>query len=486
MNFNLLNFLDNSLQNMSNMKFDISRNKSSIIKVIGVGGGGGNAVNYMYKQGIIGVDFAICNTDNQALENSPVPIKVALGPSLTEGRGAGSKPEVGKEACIESIDDIRTFLNDGTKMLFITAGLGGGTGTGAAPIIAKASKEMGILTVAIVTTPFTFEGARRHKHALEGLESLKKNVDAYLVISNDKIRMMYGNLELSKAFSNADDVLNTAAKAIAEIITVAGYINVDFEDVNYVLRESGIALMGCGIAEGPDRARKAIEQALASPLLEDNDIIGAKNLLLNISSGTKEVSMDEVNEIMEYVQHQAGRGTDIIWGNCTDPNMGDQLSITIIAAGFDTSRKRDVKKEEKEIITPLDSDYNGVSNLNEYTVFDVDTDTAKTYDFEDDFQVANPHRPLVMANDPFTHPSSNAGGEVRQKNYQYNTEVEPLDNPETLANAEKVPAYIRRGFSLEDDKPAIPPKGKISVSYYADSEGTIKTTENGFLRKILD
>lgn len=467
------------------MKFDISKSKTSIIKVIGVGGGGGNAVNYMYNQGIVGVDFAICNTDNQALENSPVPIKIALGPNLTEGRGAGSKPDVGKEACIESIDEVRRFLSDGTKMLFITAGLGGGTGTGAAPIIAKASKEMGILTVAIVTTPFTFEGSRRFKHALEGLEALKKNVDAFLVISNDKIRMMYGNLELSKAFSNADDVLNTAAKAIAEIITVAGYINVDFEDVNYVLRESGIALMGCGVADGPERARKSIEQALASPLLEDNDIIGAKNLLLNISSGTKEVSMDEVNEIMEYVQHQAGRGTDIIWGNCTDTSLGDKLSITIIAAGFDTSRKKEEKQTPKEIVTSLESDYDGVSDLNEYTVFDIDNDTAKTVEF-DDFKPLERPRPVVMENDPYTASTADTNAGIKQKTYQYNSAIEPLDNPDTLANAEKVPAYIRRGFNLDEDRPVVAPKGKISVSYYADSEGTIKTTENGFLKKHVD
>ncbi|MFT6783400.1 MAG: cell division protein FtsZ, partial [Saprospiraceae bacterium] len=254
------------------MEFDLKQNNSSIIKVIGVGGGGGNAVAHMYEQGIVGVDFAICNTDAQAMDHSEIPVKISLGPHLTEGRGAGSKPEVGKEACIESIDEVRNFLSDNTKMLFITAGMGGGTGTGAAPIIAKAAKEMNILTVAIVTLPFKFEGMRRNKQALEGLEQLKKNVDSILVVSNDKVKEIHGNLELSKAFSQADNILTTAAKGIAEIITVIGNINVDFEDVNTVMKDSGVAIMGHAIAEGEDRARKSIQTALNSPLLEDNDI----------------------------------------------------------------------------------------------------------------------------------------------------------------------------------------------------------------------
>ncbi|HRG67053.1 MAG TPA: cell division protein FtsZ, partial [Saprospiraceae bacterium] len=273
------------------MKFNIPNYNHSIIKVIGVGGGGGNAVGHMFRQGIIGVDFAICNTDAQAMETSPIDKKISLGPSLTDGRGAGSKPETGKEACIESIDEIRSFLADGTKMLFVTAGMGGGTGTGAAPIIAKAAKEMGILTVGIVTLPFHFEGLRRKRQALEGLENLKKNVDAILVISNDKLKEMYGDLTLTQAFDNADNVLSTAAKSIAEIITVPGYINVDFEDVNFVMKDSGVALMGYGEAEGMARARIYIHMALTSPLLEENDIRGAKHILLNITSGNKEVTM---------------------------------------------------------------------------------------------------------------------------------------------------------------------------------------------------
>ena len=279
---------------------------NSIIKVIGVGGGGGNAVAYMYRQGIHGVDFAICNTDNQALEASPVPIKVQLGPNLTEGMGAGSVPEVGKQSCIESIDEIRKFLESGTKMVFITAGMGGGTGTGAAPIIAKAAKEMDILTVAIVTLPFKFEGLRRRNQALEGLENLKKNVDSILVISNDRLREEFGNLSLKNAFAKADDILTTAARGIAEIITLPGYINVDFKDVNTVMKNSGVSIMGYAEAEGEDRARIAVEQAINSPLLEDNDIRGAQHILLNISSGTNEVTMDEITEITDYIQEEAG------------------------------------------------------------------------------------------------------------------------------------------------------------------------------------
>ena len=284
------------------MQFDIPKKESSIIKVLGVGGGGSNAVNHMFKTGIKGVDFAICNTDIQSMDSSEIEVKLQLGPITTEGRGAGSIPEVGKEACIESIDSVRDFLSNNTKMVFITAGLGGGTGTGAAPIIAKAAKDMGILTIAIVTLPFKFEGTRRIRQAYEGLEDLKKNVDSILIISNDKLRMMYGNLPISEAFAYADDILTTAAKGIAEIITIAGYINVDFEDVNTVMRESGITVMGSASAEGENRAVKAVEAALSSPLLEDNDIRGAKHILLNITSGTKEVTMDEIGEITEYIQ----------------------------------------------------------------------------------------------------------------------------------------------------------------------------------------
>ncbi|WP_443940071.1 cell division protein FtsZ [Pedobacter sp. MW01-1-1] len=335
------------------MQFEMLKDKSSIIKVIGVGGGGGNAVNHMYLSGITGVDFIICNTDAQALESSPIPNKVQLGASLTEGMGAGSIPEVGKNSAIENIDDIKAMLGSTTKMLFITAGMGGGTGTGASPIIAKAAKELDILTVAIITTPFSFEGKRRRLQAEEGMEELKKYVDSYLVISNDRLREIFGNLTLGSAFGQADDILTTAAKGIAEIITVPGYINVDFKDVRTVMKESGVAIMGSYAAEGEQRALQAVEGALASPLLKDSEIEGARYILLNISSGVREVTMDEVSVITDFIQEKAGLSADLIWGNCSDESLGEKLSVTIIATGFQTSEERVNEEKNKKKISLL-------------------------------------------------------------------------------------------------------------------------------------
>lgn len=335
------------------MQFEMLKEKSSIIKVIGVGGGGGNAVNHMYRQGISGVDFIICNTDAQALELSPIPNKVQLGASLTEGMGAGSIPEVGKNSAIENIDDIKHMLGTNTRMLFITAGLGGGTGTGASPIIAKAAKELDILTVGIVTTPFSFEGKRRKMQAEDGLNEFKKYVDSYLVISNDRLREIFGNLTLGSAFAQADDILTTAAKGIAEIITIPGYINVDFKDVRTVMKESGVAIMGSFSAEGENRALRAVEGALASPLLKDNEIEGARYILLNISSGVKEVTMDEVSVITDFIQQEAGLAADLIWGNCTDETLEEKLSVTIIATGFQTMEEREVEKNQSRKISVL-------------------------------------------------------------------------------------------------------------------------------------
>lgn len=329
------------------------KEKSSIIKVIGVGGGGGNAVNHMYKQGITGVDFIICNTDAQALELSPIPNKVQLGASLTEGMGAGSIPEVGKNSAIENIDDIKQMLGANTKMLFITAGMGGGTGTGASPIIAKAARELDILTVGIITTPFSFEGKRRKMQAEEGLEEFKKHVDSFLVISNDRLREIFGNLTLGSAFAQADNILTTAAKGIAEIITLPGYINVDFKDVRTVMKDSGVAIMGSCAAEGEGRALKAVEGALLSPLLKDNEIEGARYILLNITSGVTEVTMDEVSIITDFIQQEAGLSADLIWGNCRDESLGEQISVTIIATGFQTKDEREKEQSSKKVISML-------------------------------------------------------------------------------------------------------------------------------------
>ncbi len=315
----------------------------SIIKVLGVGGGGSNAVNHMFKQGITGVDFAVCNTDVQALESSPVPIKIEIGNK--NGLGAGAKPEVGRAAAEESLDKIVELLSDdATQMLFITAGMGGGTGTGAAPVIAKLAREKNILTVGIVTLPFGFEGRRRKQQAEIGIDELKKHVDALLVISNDKLREQFGNLVLGEAFGQADNVLADAAKGIAELITVPGYINVDFEDVRTVLQNSGKAIMGSAKAEGENRAERAIEEAMNSPLLNDNEIAGATDILLYITTGSDDITMDEITEITDYVQMESGNNAETIWGVGKDENLGNNIGITIIATGFD----KVVEEPEKE------------------------------------------------------------------------------------------------------------------------------------------
>lgn len=339
------------------MQFELPSESGSIIKVIGVGGGGSNAVNHMYRQGIQGVDFIVCNTDKQALEISPVNNKIQLGFNLTKGLGAGSIPEMGKNSALETIDDIRKYLSDGTQMVFITAGLGGGTGTGAAPIIASVAKEMGILTVAIVTLPFTFEGKKRKLQADAGLEELKKYVDTLLVICNDKLREIYGNLKMSEAFAHADNVLTGAAKSIAEIISLNLHINVDFNDVKTVMKDSGRAIMGTASASGENRAIRAVEGALNSPLLNDSNIRGARHVLLNIMSGSDDISMDEFTEITDYIQEESGYSAELITGYGIDQSLGDNVNVTIVATGFQTNDQfgfEAPKKLEKEVINLTD------------------------------------------------------------------------------------------------------------------------------------
>ena len=473
------------------MQFDMPKKESSIIKVLGVGGGGSNAVNYMYKMGIKGVDFAICNTDVQSMENSDIPIKLQLGPERTEGRGAGSNPDVGKEACIESIDSIREYLQDNAKMIFITAGLGGGTGTGAAPIIAKAAKDMGILTIAIVTLPFKFEGQRRIRQAYEGLEELKKNVDAILVISNDKLRQMYGNLGLSEAFSHADNILTTAAKGIAEIITVPGYINVDFEDVNTVMRDSGITVMGSATAEGEHRAKKAVEAALNSPLLEDNDIRGAKHILLNITSGTKEVTMDEISEITDYIQGEAGYGTDLIWGNCRNDELGEKLSVTVIATGFETSSSNNNTGGKNKVVVTLDEDKPEVTTKN--TGFDIslddNDDDLKIIDFEiDDIKNTIDAFNVNVDNDPYLRKEREEKlKKIRSKRHYNNTgsvKKVHLDNPGMLHKYENEPAYKRKQVKI-DEKPEKFNEGASSFKVSIDEDEPIQRN-NTFLHDNVD
>lgn len=341
---------------MPKMEFDLPRDVNSIIKVIGVGGGGSNAVNHMYNQGIHGVDFIVCNTDRQALDISPVPFKIQLGPNLTEGRGAGMIPEVGMNAAIENIEEIRELLSKNTKMVFVTAGMGGGTGTGAAPVIAQVAKDLGILTVGIVTVPFSFEGRKRRQQAEEGLEKMRQNVDTLLIINNERLREFGKNMSLSDAFGHADNILTIAAKGIAEVISVTGSINVDFNDVNTVLRNSGRAIMGSAIAEGDERAMVAVKSALISPLLNDNDINGARYVLLNITYGNKEVMMDEITDITDYIQDAAGATADVIWGHGFDASLGDKISITLIATGFSPAQITDYEKAPERIVISMDEE----------------------------------------------------------------------------------------------------------------------------------
>ena len=352
------------------MKFDLPKENSSIIKVIGVGGGGSNAVNHMYKQGIKGVDFIVCNTDQQALDMSPVPLRIVLGASLTKGRGAGSLPEVGKNAAIENIEEVKALLANNTEMVFITAGLGGGTGTGAAPIIAKAAKDMGILTVGIVTIPFGFEGKKRKAQADAGLEALKANVDTLLVISNDKLREIYGNLKVTEAFGHADDILATAAKGIADIITTTLQINTDINDVKTVMKESGVAIMGSAMASGEQRSLRAVEQAMSSPLLNDSNIKGARYVLVNVTCGEDEITMDEFGEITDYIQDAAGMSAEVIKGYGVDSSLGDKVNVTIIATGFNSKADIGIQIEKapaKKVFSLMDDIKTEVTPVAEVT-----------------------------------------------------------------------------------------------------------------------
>ncbi|MDB9836916.1 MAG: cell division protein FtsZ [Candidatus Arcticimaribacter sp.] len=348
------------------INFDLPKNKSNVIKVIGVGGGGSNAINYMFQQGIMGVDFVVCNTDAQALEKSAVPIKIQLGASLTEGLGAGANPDVGRQSAQESYDDLHTLLSTQTKMVFITAGMGGGTGTGAAPIIARMAKDLDVLTVGIVTMPFQFEGKIRLEQAQKGMEELKNNVDSLIVINNNKLREVYGNLGFKAGFSKADEVLATAARGIAEVITHHYTQNIDLKDAKTVLTNSGSAIMGSASASGANRAQESIVKALDSPLLNDNKITGCKNVLLLIVSGEEEITIDEIGEINDFIQSEAGNNTNIIMGVGDDPELGDSISVTIIATGFNSDQQHEiVNTEAKKVIHTLEEDQPFVHDLTE-------------------------------------------------------------------------------------------------------------------------
>lgn len=475
------------------MPFDLPIDRTSIIKVVGVGGGGSNAVNHMYKQGIKDVNFVVCNTDSQALANSPVPLKIQLGESLTEGRGAGNKPERGKQAAIESIENVVQSISENTKMVFITAGMGGGTGTGAAPIIAKATKDLGILTVGIVTIPFRFEGKRRVSQAIDGIKELSQHVDSLIVINNEKLREIYGDLKISEAFSNADNILTVAAKGIAEIITVHGHLNVDFADVQTVMSDSGVALMGSAQASGEGRALKAIEEALNSPLLNNNDIKGAKNILLNISSGTDEATMDEIGEINDFVQEAAGFTADLIWGNTKDEKLGDKISVTVIATGFKTDvihemyanqetvkeiHSLDKKKETKQekIIFEVEDRKNNDSFLNKPFAFSDNKVkeeprekktvpvSNKAYVFDEPFESDEELNSTAKNFIEKISQTSKTKTEYSQKTYL--TDIDRM---------EKEPAYKRKELKLDDYGK---PKNEISRFSISNENGEIRIKEN--------
>ena len=503
------------------IKFDLPKNQSSIIKVIGVGGGGSNAVNHMFRQGIEGVDFVVCNTDAQALDQSPVPNKVQLGVNLTEGRGAGSIPEVGKNAAIEDIDRIKELLGTNTKMLFITAGMGGGTGTGAAPVIARASKELGILTVAIVTIPFSFEGRKRKQQAEEGIKALSEGVDTLLVISNDRLRELYGNLSVGEAFAKADNVLTTGAKGIAEIITLTGNINVDFADVKTVMSDSGVAIMGSGQSEGENRAIKAVETALSSPLLNDNQIKGAKNILLNITSGTDEILMDEITEITDYIQAEAGSTAEIIWGLGNDESLGSKICVTLVATGFGSNNDfygiEEVKTNKK--VMPLEEKSGEQSiewegpfvkeevkesagiTLKQKTTEGAEVKTGEGGAYAKKTSQAFPENPLDEFAAGISRQTANMQ-QVKTKSdhisdedlHQHIQEREErlkslsiqLKTPEGLLDLEKQPAYVRRKVSLNP----VPASNESQVSRFTLNETGDKKTQiksnNSFLHDNVD
>jgi cell division protein FtsZ len=379
----------NSNSGFGSISFDLPKNQSNVIKVIGVGGGGSNAINHMFKQGIKGVDFIVCNTDSQALENSAVPNKIQLGVNLTEGLGAGANPDVGQQSAIESIADIEKMLDSNTKMVFITAGMGGGTGTGAAPVIAQLAKERDILTVGIVTLPFLFEGKVRHEQAILGINKLRKHVDSLIVINNNKLREVYGNLGFKAGFSKADEVLATASRGIAEVITHHYTQNIDLKDAKTVLSNSGTAIMGSSVASGENRAKEAIMAALDSPLLNDNKITGAKNVLLLIVSGTNEITIDEIGEINDFIQSEAGHNANIIMGVGEDETLVDSISVTIIATGFDIEQQHEiVNVEPKKIIHTLEDEQKSVHDLSKAI--------APAFNYEPETPVANASERIVF------------------------------------------------------------------------------------------
>jgi cell division protein FtsZ len=483
------------------MNFDLPVNRSSVIKVIGIGGGGSNAVNHMWKLGIKDVDFVVCNTDAQALSNSPVPVKIQIGASLTEGRGAGNKPEKGKQAALENLENITEVLSKNTKMVFLTAGMGGGTGTGAAPVIARAARELGILTVAIVTIPFRFEGQLRIHQAIEGINELRAYVDSLLVINNEKLREIYGDLKLSEAFAKADNVLAIAAKGIAEIITVHGYINVDFADVETVMRDSGVAILGSGSASGEGRALRAIQEALSSPLLNNNNITGADSILLNITSGVEEISMDEVGEITDFVTQSAAKNALLIWGTGADESLGERINITIIATGFETNsipelyirkkRQQDKVRLEDNTNPPVPGRKIPVTG-DPYTATREHTNIQRTIEFDIKNEIQGDALFDTAEQDEQEQPqdSKKLAEKVKKLRDAHEKIKNKVSNDQekkdVIEDLENEPAYIRKKIKLDDVKYSSQKNiSKFSLTEDEEKNPTLRE-DNSYLHDNVD
>jgi cell division protein FtsZ len=489
------------------MNFDLPVEKSSIIKVLGIGGGGNNAVNHMFERGIKNVDFVVCNTDHQALIKSPIKLKVQIGESLTGGWGAGSRPEVGRQAAIENLDDVMAALSGNTRMVFITTGMGGGTGTGAIPVIAKACKEAGLLTVAVVTIPFKSEGKVRIKQAIDGVTELKDHVDSLLVINNEKLREIYGNLQVSMAFAKADDILTTAVKGIAEIITITGYINVDFEDVKTVMKNSGVAIMGMGSASGENRAIKAIENALASPLLNSNDITGAKSILINISSasGEHEITMDELGEITDYMYGSASDDALIIRGLSKDETLNQDICVTVIATGFESNsifqpyRPKNVEKVEllsnKNSIQKSIASESGNINFSVHDkgkksiITDFDDEAQKVIDFGHENSVAfnGTQNNRTVMDDEQLDKSEAILRKVKQ--LQNVVKKDGLSNKtmkDNIDTFEEVPAYIRKNMSIGPIGTSTESKSSKYTLSSGENEEPVLRENNAYLNDNVD
>lgn len=479
------------------MNFDLPVERSSIIKVLGIGGGGNNAVNHMFNYGIRDVNFVVCNTDAQALATSHVPVKVQIGEDLTEGRGAGSLPEIGRKSAEENLEQVMHALSGNTRMVFITTGMGGGTGTGATPVIARACKEAGLLTIAVVTIPFKSEGKIRIRNAVEGIGKLKDHVDSLLVINNEKLREIYGDQGVSTAFAKADDVLTTAVKGIAEIITVAGYINVDFADVETVMKDSGVAVLGTGSASGEDRALKAIQEAITSPLLNSSDITGAKSILLNITSGTgkDELTMDELGEITDFVYDSASDEALIIRGISRDESHGNRVSVTVIATGFEPSSilkpyKNETSKERVLLNTGAERESSKVDITRTPDVIEVRKKKKILFDHEEDEMQRKLEFDIISRDNSSKQDDGKTEGTLRKLKHMQNIlKKEGLSNKtmkDNIDEFEDVPAFVRKNIqivrSAENEKQEI---SRFTLTSDDDDEITL-SEDNAYLNDNVD